>query len=62
MNAVVSVFESANKHLWVKTIWLRKKTQNNRGFQSWHRDFYLGVNIIATIVVNVGIRDTMVYK
>ena len=62
MNALVNVFESANKHLRVKTVLLIKKTKDNRGFQSWHRDYYLGVDIITTIVVNVGMCDSMVYK
>ena len=30
---------------------------DNRGFQSWHRDFYLDTNVIATILVNVGVCD-----
>jgi hypothetical protein len=59
MNELVSVFELANRHLRVKSVWLIKKNKDNGGFQSWHRDFYLGTDIIATIVVNVGVWDKM---
>jgi hypothetical protein len=57
MNELVTVFESTNRHLRVNSFWLIKKTKDNGGFQKWHRDFYLDTNVIATIVVNVGVCD-----
>lgn len=57
MNALVTAFEIASRHLQVRSVWLIKKTMDNRGFQSWHRDFYLDTNVIATILVNVGVCD-----
>ncbi len=58
MNELVAVFESKYTHLRVKSVWLIKKAKNNGGFQhSWHRDFYLGADIIAMIVINVGVCD-----
>jgi hypothetical protein len=57
MNALVETFERQNRELRVHSIWLIKKTKKNKGFQRWHRDFYLetGAGIITTIVVNVGV-------
>jgi hypothetical protein len=54
MNAFVKVFETSYGHLRVNSVWIIKKSKENGGFQSWHRDFFLGTDIIATIVVNVG--------
>jgi hypothetical protein len=31
------------------------------GFQGWHRDFYLEMNVIATIVVNIDECDMTDY-
>ncbi len=62
MNALVSVFKSSYNHLRVNSVWLIKKCKDNGGFQSWHRDFFLGTDIIAKIVVNVGVCDSMDYK
>ena len=44
--------------LHVKSIWIIKNRDND-GFQGWHRDFYLKMDIISTIVVNVGVHDVM---
>lgn len=57
LNALVNVFEKSNRHLRVHSVWIIKKSKENEGFQSWHRDFFLGTDIIATIVVNVGVCD-----
>ena len=57
MNALVTAFEIASRHLQVRSVWLIKKTMDNHGFQGWHRDFYLDTNVIATILVNVGVCD-----
>jgi hypothetical protein len=54
MNALVKTFESQNRELRVKSVWIIKKSKDNEGFQSWHRDFFLETGgIITTIVVNV---------
>ena len=57
MNALVEKFESQNRELRVNSVWIIKKNKDNKGFQKWHRDFYLetGAGIITTIVVNVGV-------
>jgi hypothetical protein len=60
MKAFVNVFERSYRHLRVNSIWLIKKSKDNHGFQSWHRDFFLGTDIIATIVVNVGVCENAV--
>ena len=60
MNAQVKVFEATYRHLRVNSVWLIKKSKENGGFQSWHRDFFLGTDIIATIVVNVGVCENKV--
>ena len=57
MNTFVNVFETSYRHLRVNSVWLIKKSKENRGFQSWHRDFFLRTEIIATIVVNVGVHE-----
>lgn len=57
MNALVKVFEATYRHLRVNSVWLIKKSKENDGFQSWHRDFFLGTEITATIVVNVGVCE-----
>ena len=53
----VNVFETSYRHLWANNVWLINKSKENRGFQSWHRDFCLRTDIIATMVVNVGVRE-----
>ena len=60
MEAFVNVFETSYSHLRVNSVWLIKKSKENGGFQSWHRDFFLGTDIIATIVVNVGVCENKV--
>jgi hypothetical protein len=57
MNELVTLFERKYTHLRVKSVWIIKKTKTNGGFQDWHRDFFLGTEIIATIVINVGVCD-----
>ena len=57
MYGLVQNFERRFEHLCVNSVWLIKKTRNNGGFQGWHRDFYLKTDIIATIVVNVGVCE-----
>lgn len=57
MNAFVKVFETSYGHLRVNSVWIIKKSKENGRFQSWHRDFFLGTDIIATIVVNVGVCE-----
>ena len=57
MKAFVNVFETSYRHLRVNSVWLIKKSKDNGGFQSWHRDFFLSTDIIATIVVNVGVCE-----
>ena len=57
MSAFVNVFETSYRHLRVNSVWLIKKSKDNGGFQSWHRDFFLRTDIIATIVVNVGVHE-----
>jgi hypothetical protein len=60
MNALVTEFENSNRELRVHSVWLIKKTKENKGFQGWHRDFHLSTNgIIATIVVNVGVYPSV---
>jgi hypothetical protein len=39
------------------SVWLIKKSKDNGGFQSWHRYFFLRTDIIAMIVVNVGVHE-----
>ncbi len=58
MNALVNTFENQNRELRVNSVWIIKKSKDNKGFQSWHRDFYLDTSgIINTIVVNVGVYE-----
>ncbi len=57
MKTFVNVFETSYRHARVNSIWLIKKSKENGGFQSWHRDFFLGTDIIATIMVNVGVCE-----
>jgi hypothetical protein len=57
MNEFVNVFETAYRNLRVNSVWLIKKSKDNGGFQSWHRDFFLSTDIITTIVVNVGVGE-----
>jgi hypothetical protein len=57
MKKLVMYFEDHYKMVRVKSVWLIKKNRSNDGFQRWHRDFYLSTNIVATIVVNVGVFD-----
>jgi hypothetical protein len=57
MNAFVNVFKTSYRHIRVNSVWLIKKSKDNGGFQSWHRDFFLRTDIIATIVVNVGVHE-----
>jgi hypothetical protein len=57
MNAFVNVFETSYRHLRVNSVWLIKKSKDNGGFQSWRRDFFLRTDIIAMIVVNVGVHE-----
>jgi hypothetical protein len=40
MNAFMNIFETSYRHLRVNSIWLIKKSKDNGGFQSWHRDFF----------------------
>ncbi len=55
-NALIMEFETTNRQLTVRSVWIIKKTKENAGFQGWHRDFYLQTSgIIATIVINVGV-------
>ena len=62
MYGLVKYYESLYRHLQIDSVWLIKKTRNNGGFQGWHRDFYLKTDIIATIVVNVGVREVTTYN
>jgi len=57
MNALVKVFEETYTRLRVQSVWLIKKSKTNGGFQTWHRDFHLGPDITATIVVNLGVCE-----
>ncbi len=51
---LVQLFEDKYKHLAIHSIWLIEKSKENRGFQVWHRDFWLGHKVSLTILVNVG--------
>jgi hypothetical protein len=51
---LVHLFENKCKHLAICSVWLIKKSEENDEFQVWHRDFWLGHEVMSTIVVNVG--------
>jgi hypothetical protein len=51
---LVHLFENKYKQLAICSVWLIKKSKENDGFQVWHRDFWLGHEVMSTIVVNVG--------
>jgi hypothetical protein len=51
---LVKYFQDKYTHLKVCSVWLIEKLRENDGFQGWHRDFYLGIEVTTTIVVNVG--------
>ncbi len=51
---LVKYFEKEYTNLEVRSVWIIEKSRVNDGFQSWHRDFYLGTEVTTTIVVNVG--------
>ena len=48
------MFKDKYKHLAIRSVWLIEKSKENNGFQVWHRDFWLGHEVMSTIVVNVG--------
>jgi hypothetical protein len=50
----VKYFEDKYTHLKVHSVWIIEKLRENNGFQCWHRDFYLGIEVTTTIVVDVG--------
>ena len=52
---LVRYFELKHTNFEVRSVWMMEKSKENDGFQGWHRDFYLGTEVIATIVVNVGV-------
>ncbi len=41
-------------YLTVDMVWLIVTSKPGRGFQKWHRDFYLDEKIVKTIIVNLG--------
>jgi hypothetical protein len=51
---LVKYFEEKYTILEVHSVWIIEKPRKNDGFQSWHRDFYLGTEVTTTIAVNVG--------
>ncbi len=51
---LVKYFEKKYTKLEVRSVWIMEKSGENDGFQSWHRDFYLGREVTTTIAVNVG--------
>jgi hypothetical protein len=51
---LVQLSEDKYKHLAIHSVWLIEKSKENDGFQVWHRDFWLGHEVMSTIVVNVG--------
>ena len=51
---LVKYFEKEYTNLEVRSVWIIEKSRANDGFQSWHRDFYLGTEVTTTIAVNVG--------
>jgi hypothetical protein len=51
---LVKYFENKYTHLKVRNVWIIEKSRENDGFQCWYRDFYLGIEVTTTIVVNVG--------
>ncbi len=51
---LVKYFEEKYTNLEVHSVWIIEKSRENDGFQSWHRDFYLGTKATTTISVNVG--------
>ncbi len=54
ISELVQLFEDTFKHLAIRSVWLIEKSKENDGFQVWHRDFWMGHEVTATIVVNVG--------
>jgi len=52
---LVRYSESTHANIEVRSVWMMEKSKENDGFQGWHRDFYLGTEVITTIVVNVGV-------
>ncbi len=51
---LVKYFQDKYTHLEVHSVWLIEKLRENNGFQGWHRDFYPGIEVTMTIVVNIG--------
>jgi hypothetical protein len=51
---LLKYFEKKYTNLEVRSVWIIEKSRANYGFQSWHRDFYLGTEVTTTIAVNVG--------
>ena len=51
---LVKYFEEKYTNLEVRSVWIIEKSRENNGFQSWHRDFYLGTEVTTTIAVTVG--------
>ncbi len=51
---LVKYFEEKYTNLEVRSGWIIEKSRENDGFQSWHRDFYLGTEVTTTIAVDVG--------
>ncbi len=51
---LVKYFEEKYTNLEIHSVWIIEKSRENDGFQSWHREFYLGTEVTTTIAVNVG--------
>ncbi len=51
---LVQLFEDKYNHLAIHSVWLTEKSKEKDGFQVWHRDFWLGHEVMSPIVVNVG--------
>ncbi len=43
---LVQLFENKYKHLAIRSVWLIEKSKENNGFHVWHRDFWLGNEVM----------------
>jgi hypothetical protein len=52
---LVNIFQGIYGHLEIELVWFIRKSRRGDGFQRWHRDLVGTANIVATIVVNIGL-------
>jgi hypothetical protein len=53
------VFKDNYKHLTISSVWLIEKSKKNDGFQVWHRDFWMGHEVMLELLQILYVGSTI---